>query len=882
MEKSNDIARSLNSNEIETLLHTAESDMTTALNIAGMKGLKELGKTPIISSSLGPAKEINNLRLQRIIQGELNLYLTGHFLYNTYSNGRYAINVIMHNETPIPSSDVITITPIQMRLERQTLPFIGPPSVVNHVTYWVAAVPIDIEIRDISDTTAVLATRTLEISSILTSRYPLIESLTEEYYQTINGTFSPLWSLTTAFSNIYSLIRGYKHYRTGKPENIVDNRHLAVLINSGLLLEQGLVFSSADPLSIIELARKTKQVLKQQVQDPLATLNQEMNGNSYDVRTDNLTHGSANIDAGDEINKSIDDRFSLNLSEIAQRILYNITGVTLRFENKGGDQREEYIVFDENAEQNIRNAVQYYTNQSYTLTQVNKHLQRNDTTYHVLSSIVSEVYHDDIDTKVIDRSIAAVYITNPGPNWTDAGAGPWDDCGFLPLLKQEIKPPRGHVIPGCALYEETYNVTFERIHSWFRYEEVHVSGNVTIIRVWHNLTDVRIETVVLQEILQDYARYNNTKNDFIDVLYYNMTLNDPDLEDTLGTYLGLFPDSHPFKKQLLVTQDNQGIIGCNASIPGLYNSWVLDESWDALTDILDELTKNTSTLCINATQYTNPIILVKKAADDFLNKFLSQVDLYLDRADYQLDSLFYSVGKKTVYASREWFVCSMKISFETVISLISDELQAEINAAIPPDMGCTAHNLTETLDDTVDAVRSQFTIPFGLNMTLSRFDNEEILLWNETVRLAVDQEPNFLDPFEPTADHGEELWTMKLRNRCLFGPTGLPILPPTPVTPWMMSLNLWVIDVEGEYAHLKIIDTSDETIFNPLLGHEPQVYVREAKVITDSNVTLGENSRLSFDFTTMSFGLVPSWGMMVGDLQTNWYDDHTPGFDAER
>ena len=144
----------------------------------------------------------------------------------------------------------------------------------------------------------------------------------------------------------------------------------------------------------------------------------------------------------------------------------------------------------------------------------------------------------------------------------------------------------------------------------------------------------------------------------------------------------------------------------------------------------------------------------------------------------------------------------------------------------------TPQNITETLDDASDAIRNQFTIPFGYDMTLTRYDREGIPMWNETVRLAVDQYPNYLDPFEKTRWGDEELWTLKIRNRCIFGPTGLPILPPTPVTPWLLTMNLWVIDVQGEYAQFKIIDTSDETIFNPLLGHEPQTYVREIKVIS--------------------------------------------------
>jgi hypothetical protein len=883
MQQSDSIARSLDVTDIETLLHAAESDIATALNIAGMKGLKEIGKNPVICSSLGPAEDVNCFRLKRMMQGELNQYLTGHFLYDTYTNGLYAINVILHNGTPIPSPSMMTINTTEMQLERLTLPFIGPEPEVTHPTYMVVSVPIDIEIRAFSESSSkVMTTRTLQASTILTSRYPLLEALTEEFHQTINGTFSPLWKLTTALSNLYSLMRSYKHYRTGKPENVVDNRHLAVLVNSGLLLEQSLVFSSIDPLSIIELVQKTKQLLKQQPQDPLATLNQEMNRDRYDVRTDNLTRGTANVDAGEALNATIDDRFSLNLSEIAQRMLFNITSVTLCFENDQGDTATQDILFDENAEQRIRETVGYWANRSYELTQVTKHLERNNTTYHMLPVIASEVYHDEMYTQVVARSVTKEEITNPGAGWIDAGAGPWYAVGFIPLTKDDITPARGHVVPGSALYNETYNVTYCRTHSWFFWEERNISGNITMVQIWENLTDVHNEIVLLQEILQSYAGYRETQNDVSDVLYYNATLDDPDFEDTLATYLSLYPDSDLMKQELLLTQDNQGSIGCAASIPGSYHPWVIDESWNALNDIVGSLTKNSSQFSLNATTYTNPIRLVKQAADEFLNAFVSQAESYLNRTRYKAGSLFFSAGKKTVYASREWFVISLKTSFESTIGSLTDELEAAISAAMPSSMGCTVKDVTQTLDETVDAVRNQLTIPFGLNMTLSRCDSEGFLLWNETVRLAVDQQPNFLNPFAPMMDHGEELWTMKLRNRCLFGPTGLLILPPTPVTPWLMTLNLWTIDVEGEYMALKIIDTSDETIFNPLLGHEPQTYVREAKVVTEGNVTLGENTRLPFGFTTVAFGVVPPWGMMLGDLQPNWYDEHTPGFDEGR
>ena len=105
-----------------------------------------------------------------------------------------------------------------------------------------------------------------------------------------------------------------------------------------------------------------------------------------------------------------------------------------------------------------------------------------------------------------------------------------------------------------------------------------------------------------------------------------------------------------------------------------------------------------------------------------------------------------------------------------------------------------------------------------------------------------------------------------------------PILPPTPVTPWLVTLNVWIIDVAGEYEEFRLVDTGDETAFNPIFGHDPQVYIREKKQVKEDGVSLGDNTRLTFEFSTVSFGVAPAWGMMVGDIDTDFFDEHTPGF----
>ena len=203
LQKSQEIARSLDFNEIENLLYYVEADLATALNIAGMKGFKEIGKNPVIKPSVGTAEEVNQYRVKEIIKDELNVYLTGHYLYNMFSDGRYAINVVLQNESPILFAENITLESFAMQLKRQTIPFIGPRETINHSVYWVASVPLTIEIRTLNDNTwDMVTTRTIVVSSILTSRYPLLESLVKEYNQTINGTFSSLWTFTTVFSNL--------------------------------------------------------------------------------------------------------------------------------------------------------------------------------------------------------------------------------------------------------------------------------------------------------------------------------------------------------------------------------------------------------------------------------------------------------------------------------------------------------------------------------------------------------------------------------------------------------------------------------------------------------------------------------------------------------
>jgi hypothetical protein len=154
------------------------------------------------------------------------------------------------------------------------------------------------------------------------------------------------------------------------------------------------------------------------------------------------------------------------------------------------------------------------------------------------------------------------------------------------------------------------------------------------------------------------------------------------------------------------------------------------------------------------------------------------------------------------------------MDIENVFSRIENLIDKQIEDAIPSDVGFDAQDIKDTLSEAGESLRNQFTIPFGFDINLIRNDDDNNFQWNETVRLAVDQYPNYLDPFEETTYEGVDYYSLGLKNICTLGPTGFPILPPTPVTPWIATLNVWVIEVKGEYAEFKVIDSSDETLFN--------------------------------------------------------------------
>ena len=240
---------------------------------------------------------------------------------------------------------------------------------------------------------------------------------------------------------------------------------------------------------------------------------------------------------------------------------------------------------------------------------------------------------------------------------------------------------------------------------------------------------------------------------------------------------------------------------------------------------------------------------------------------YLSIDDYKDDYLFKSTGKKAVYCTKKWYVNKVHDGIKNYYSNVESIIDGYINDALEDSEGsASADDVHDALsEEAMSSLQNQFTIPMGYDITLK---ND----WTESIRIAVDQAPDYLKPDEITTvteeetnDRGEEFYALKLRNTCTLGPTGFPVLPPTPITPWIFTFNVWYIEVKGEYKEFKVVDTTDETHFDPLFGHQAQIYIRKHEAIKDGETTIGENTRLDFGFSTVAMSFVPPYYFMVGD-----------------
>ncbi|MBU4339325.1 MAG: hypothetical protein KKD46_00155, partial [Euryarchaeota archaeon] len=677
-------------------------------------------------------------------------------------------------------------------------------------------------------------------------RYPLLKDLTDEYSMRLNGTNAVMME-TTALSMAYTWARGYMQYYRGAPGNIVNNTHLSLMLNGALLLDQGFVFNSVDPMSIAEYAKQTAYVLT---------------GKSMDYGNVTLDNGSMKIDPQqDAFNSTGDPEAAEEDYNRARQFDINATPIT------------DYL----------NNGSEY----SFAAQQIR--------------SVIPQVYSAALTTGVA-RQTTQTEGAHEGYE-SSHNVDAWGEPDSMSLVGTV---PRDNTVPG-VLYGEIWDLTWTRSHVWRHYYTVYYDCSYTetydcttdgkaatcsrfvlktCSRTEYNemtTTDTRVDRVTITLKAQENSNTNiplkyrgstlSSRNDVVKPFEkrdvdHSAAHSDPQLEEAYVRY-----KSDVFDANKVSNLKNQGLSGdtdarrysSNSPAPNYIASpgWLPREAQDAVDEITEAINRDVHLdPNINYTVYPVPSDLLIAARDDLIMKIKRNESQYVDKETYYNGAQYHSASAKLISLVREWYVDEVKYQIYEKFTGGSDMINGEIRKNFSePDKVMQANR------DGAKLLSKGMYLPFGLTMRAYHTDDEgnvypdeELEAWNESVTLVVNQEPDYLYAMNDDV----ELRTLGIRSFNIFGPTGLPVLPS--MNPWLVQTNAWKIEVQGKINKFELFDADNEVHPNPIFGHEAQVYVREEMPVEDSvtKLPIGDNLPIKFSFTTGTFIAVPP-GKYIGD-----------------
>ncbi len=176
------------------------------------------------------------------------------------------------------------------------------------------------------------------------------------------------------------------------------------------------------------------------------------------------------------------------------------------------------------------------------------------------------------------------------------------------------------------------------------------------------------------------------------------------------------------------------------------------------------------------------------------------------------------------------------------------------------------------------------SLQFGLTMPLKMDIKTEDIKWEEQIGFAINQEPDY---FTYKNLNSNSPYRFKVKNICLFGPTGLPILP-TPITPWVITVNAWYIEIQGQFAKFEVTDTIGEMMPDLLFGNKETSFVRgymENNLIAVyddlcSGHKIGVNMPIDFEIKTINIAITPPG--FVGDINPTSYPYEENGLPSKK
>lgn len=246
-----------------------------------------------------------------------NDYIRSNYQGNLHTFNNYAINVAEEVK-----SSQIEIGRVNGTLARQ----IDRSQETDYTIYYT------LTIHDLNYTFVDLDTGTsincsMDISTLVTSREPLLAQLTTEYEQALSSSTTS--DIVLGATNIWTFIYGpWQHYLNG-PLNIVTGPALTSSVNSGTLYTQKYVFDSVDPWAATYTTYYNGKVLYSDISGKNSGYEEETQSNLTTSYENLSSTGSFNIDIDEGINESMTDA-NTSMEELADssRIVVSASNYT--------------------------------------------------------------------------------------------------------------------------------------------------------------------------------------------------------------------------------------------------------------------------------------------------------------------------------------------------------------------------------------------------------------------------------------------------------------------------------------------------------------------------------------------------------------------------
>ncbi|AFV25315.1 hypothetical protein Mpsy_3116 [Methanolobus psychrophilus R15] len=246
-----------------------------------------------------------------------NRFLQSNYQRNVHTFNNYAINVV-----PDVQPSQIEIGKINGTLSRQLERSQGD----DYTIYYTLTIKdLNYTLVDLSTGTSV--NRSMDISTLVTSREPLLAQLTTEYEQALSSRTNS--DVVLGATNIRTFTYGpWQHYLNG-PLNIVTGPALTSSVNAGTLYTQKRVFDSVDPWAAAYTTYYNGKVLYTDISRDSSGYEDEKQSNINTSYANLSSTGSFNVDIDKGINESMADA-STSREEVANnsKLIVSVSNYT--------------------------------------------------------------------------------------------------------------------------------------------------------------------------------------------------------------------------------------------------------------------------------------------------------------------------------------------------------------------------------------------------------------------------------------------------------------------------------------------------------------------------------------------------------------------------